>query len=117
MKLNDIFERAARLMGISDEFFAENDAGELKKRALCAINTALFDLCEMPPAKTLVEEVEISGAAADAGVYGTAMFLSLAFGDTAKAGLFSKMYSDKRAAFKSRITAVRDALPKTEETA
>ena len=25
MKLNDIFERAARLMGISDEFFAEND--------------------------------------------------------------------------------------------
>ena len=117
MKLNDIFERAARLVGISDEYFGENDAGELKKRALCAINTALFDLYEMPPAETLVEEVELSGAAAEAGVYGTAMFLSLAFGDTAKAGLFSKIYSDKRTAFKSHVTAVRDTLPKTEGTA
>ena len=114
MKINDIFIRAARLIGISNEFYSENNAAELKERALSAINTSLYDLCEMPPAKSLSEQTEITDAAADACVYGTAMFLSLAFGDTAKAGLFSKIYSDKRTSLKSRIDAIEDALPVTE---
>lgn len=113
MKINDIFVRAARLIGISDEFYSENNAAELKERALSAINTSLYDLYEMPPAKSLSEQTEITDAA-DACVYGTAMFLSLAFGDTAKAGLFSKIYSDKRTSLKSRIDSIEDALPVTE---
>lgn len=114
MKLNSIFERAVHLAGISDEYVKENDTSDLKARALTAINTVLFDLCETPPCEALGDEPDITAEAQNAAVYGTAMFLCLAFGDTSNANLFSKIYSAKRTAFKSGISAVSDRLPKTE---
>lgn len=114
MKLNDIFERAIRLCGVGEEFLAENDLKDLKARALEAINAVLFDLCGYSGAQELTETADITGTACDAAVYGAAMFLSLAYGDTDKSSLFSDIYNQKRASVKSNIGKVADVLPETE---
>lgn len=113
MKLNSIFERAVRLCGINEKFVGNNDSTELRRRALAAINTVLFDLCGEPEHDSLSDEVNISDLAFDAAIYGTAMYLTLAFGDTDYSNFFSKIYSGKRAAFKSSLKRVADILPKT----
>lgn len=112
MILNDIFKRAALLCGTSESYLSENDQTDFNRRALSAINTALYDICEMPPVQNLTDCVDISDAVADAAVYGAAMLLSLAFGDTDKSSLFSKIYSDKRACVKSGVTKIKDTMPK-----
>lgn len=114
MKLSSIFDRAARLCGFSEDFLDENCSAEINARALTAVNAVLFDLCETKDRESLLDDVPIDGAAASAAVYGTAMYLSLAFGDTDKAAFFSRIYSDKRTAAKSSSARVADALPKTE---
>ncbi|MBO7519940.1 MAG: hypothetical protein J6T73_04095 [Clostridia bacterium] len=113
MKVSSIFERAARLCGFADGYLSENDSADISARALTAVNTVLFDLCEKEDCESLLDEISVPGAVADAAVYGTAMYLSLAFGDTDKATFFSKIYSDKRAAVKSSSSRVTDALPET----
>ena len=114
MKLSNIFDRAARLCGFADGYLNENDSADISARALTAVNTVLFDLCEKEDSESLLDEISVPGAVADAAVYGTAMYLSLAFGDTDKATFFSKIYSDTRAAAKSSFARIADALPKTE---
>lgn len=114
MKLESIFKRAALLCGIGEDYLEENDLKDLRSRALAAINAVLFDLCGEAEHQSISEPAAISPAEGDAAVYGTAMFLSLAYGDTDKSALFSKIYSDKRAAAKSGVSAVCDVLPKTE---
>ncbi|MBO7519937.1 MAG: hypothetical protein J6T73_04075 [Clostridia bacterium] len=114
MKLTNIFENAARLCGMAEDYYKNNDSSELSARALTAINTVLFDLCEEEKHESLLEEVPLSGAVFDAAVYGTAMYLSLAFGDTDKASFFSGVYGGKRAGVKSKSAAIADRLPKTE---
>ena len=113
MKLNDIYKRAAQLTGAGDEFLGENDTRTFRSRALAAINSVLFDLCEKAPYDGLMCETDISEKAADAAVYGTAMFLSLAYGDTDKSSLFSGIYNQKRAAVKSAVGKISDVLPET----
>ena len=115
MKLENIFKRAALISGISEDYLEENDLKDLHSRALAAINTVLFDLCREAEHQSILEQAAISPDVCDAAVYGTAMFLSLAYGDTDKSALFSKIYSDKRAAAKSNVSAVCDVLPKTED--
>ena len=112
MKLNDIFKRAAQLSGISEDFLEENDLKDLQARALSAVNSVLFDLCSQEEHQSLFESADITPQSADAAVYGTAMFLSLAYGDTDKSSLFSKIYSDKRSSVKASVSAVKDVLPK-----
>lgn len=112
MKLENIFKQAVRLCGIGEEYLEENDLKDLRSRALTAINTVLFDLCEEAEHESIFEQAEIPPKAADAAVFGTAMFLSLAYGDTDKSSLFSKIYSDKRTAVKSQVSSVSDVLPK-----
>ena len=114
MKLTSIFENAARLCGMAQDYYKNNDSSEISARALTAINTVLFDLCEEEKHESLLEEVPLSGSAFEAAVYGTAMYLSLAFGDTDKAAFFSDVYGGKRAGVKSRSTLIADRLPKTE---
>ena len=114
MKLNSIFERAALLCGISDGYLKDNDQSELKARALAAVNTVLFDLRGEEEHQSILDDIAVSKDVSDAAVYGTAMFLCLAFGDTDKASLFSHIYSDKRAGVKSSGGRVTDVLPKTE---
>ncbi len=113
MKLNDIFERAARLTGAGEEFLGENDIEAFRTRALNIINTVLFDLCEKEPYEGLMCETDIPERTADAAVYGTAMFLSLAYGDIDKSNLFSNVYNQKRAAVKSSVGQISDKLPRT----
>lgn len=113
MKLNDIFKRAARLAGTGEEFLGENETEKFRARALDAINSVLFDLCEKEPYEGLMCDADITDKAADAAVYGTAMFLSLAYGDTDKSTLFSSIYNGKRAAVKSSIGEISDVLPRT----
>lgn len=112
MILNDIFRRAAMLCGAGEDYLTESYNGDINVRALSAINTVLYDICELPPAENLSDSVSISAAKADAAVYGTAMFLSLAFGDTDKSSLFSEIYSAKRAACKSHTAKITDKMPK-----
>ena len=112
MKIYNIFKQAAVISGISDSFLEENGLDEISERALTAINTVLFDLCKAPVFESLSDGIEIDDEIADTAVYGVAMFLSLAFGDTEKSEVFSKIYSDRRAKAKSEICAVCDALPK-----
>ena len=114
MKINSIFERAIRLCGIGEDYYKGNDLLNLKIRALSAINTTLFDLCGTEECHTLSEEADISPEAANAAVYGTAMFLSLAYGDTDKSELFSAVYNSKRTAVKSSVSGISDVLPKPE---
>ena len=116
MKLNSIFERAARLCGMAESYYKNNDSSDLSARALTAINATLFDLCEEGEHESLLDESLASDAVFDAAVYGTAMYLSLAFGDTDKASFFSKIYSDKRTNIKSSSAKIKDLLPKTEAT-
>lgn len=111
MQPNDIFIRAARLCGTGEEFLSENELTDIRARALDAINATLFDLCEHPGIKKLTEQIEIPEKIADAAVYGTAMFLSLAFGDADKSTLFSEIYNQKRSAVKSSIGKITDVLP------
>ena len=114
MKLSSIFEHAARLCGMAEDYYKDNDSSELSARALTAINTTLFDLCEEKEHESLLDEISAEKQIIDAAKYGTAMYLSLAFGDTDKASFFSNIYSDKRAAVKSNTSRVKDLLPKTE---
>ena len=114
MKLNNIFDRAARLCGFTDSYLKENDSDDISARALIAVNAVLFDLCGPEDHGSLLDEISVSRATSDAAVYGTAMYLSLAFGDTDKAEFFSKLFSDKRTAVKSGSDRVFDALPGTE---
>ncbi|MBO4734478.1 MAG: hypothetical protein J5662_08380 [Clostridia bacterium] len=114
MKINSIVERAALLCGISDGYLKENDQSELNARALTAANTVLFDLCGEAEHRSILDEVSVSRDIENAAVYGVAMFLCLAFGDTDKASLFSHIYSDKRALVKSAGGKISDVLPKTE---
>lgn len=116
MKLTNIFDRAARLCGFSDSYLKENDSADISERALTAVNAVLFDLCGTDDHESLLDEIILPRAVSDAAVYGTAMFLSLAFGDTEKAGFFSKIFNDKRMAAKSGSDRVSDALPETEAT-
>ena len=60
-----------------------------------------------------MSETDISEKIADAAVYGTAMFLSLAYGDTDKSSLFSDIYNQKRAAVKAGTGKISDVLPRT----
>ena len=114
MKLNTIFERAARLCGMAEDYYGNNDSSELSARALTAINTTLFDLSNESEHESLLDETSVSAEVFNAAVYGTAMYLSLAFGDTDKAAFFSKIYGDKRTAVKSTAARIKDLLPKTE---
>lgn len=114
MKLINIFLRAAKLCGISENYLDNNDISDLQSRALTAINTTLFDLCGEPEHRLLSETADVSETCIDAAIYGTAMYLSLAFGDTDNASLFSKIYNSKRAAVKSSLSRIADVLPKTE---
>ena len=115
MKLNDILTRAILLCGADGDYLSEVSSDTLKMRGLSAMNTVLFDICEMPAAESLSCETEISPAVADAAVYGTAMFLSLAFGDTDKSSLFSEIYSDKRTAVKSNVGFIPYKMPREGE--
>ena len=114
MKLNGIFERAVRLCGIGEEYLKGNDLADLKTRALSAINATLFDLCGAEEHDSLAQEAAVAPGIADAAVYGTAMFLSLAYGDTDKSSLFSSVYNAKRAAAKSAVSSVNDVIPGPE---
>ena len=114
MKLTNIFENAARLCGMAEDYYKNNDSSELSARALTAVNTTLFDLCEEAEHESLLEEVSLPAAVTDAAVYGTAMYLSLAFGDTDRASFFSKIYNSKRTTVKSGKGEIEDRLPKTE---
>ncbi|MBO4693867.1 MAG: hypothetical protein J5659_05715 [Clostridia bacterium] len=114
MRASDIFKRAMRLCGISEEVLDENDLTDLHARALDAINTALFDLCGVEGVSSLSDLKDIPAKTADAVVYGTAMLLSLAYGDTDKSSLFSSVFNQKRAAIKSNISKIADVLPRTE---
>lgn len=113
MKLNRIFENAARLCGIAEDFYKNNDSSELSARALTAINTTLFDLCGENEHDSLLDDFEASSPVLDAAIYGTAMYLSLAFGDTDKASFFSDIYNGKRSGIKSRSQKIKDLLPQT----
>lgn len=112
MKLNNILNRAVMLCGADSDYISDNNHETLKVRGLSAINTVLYDICEMPAFESLSDETEINAPVADAAVYGTAMFLCLAFGDTDKSSLFSKIYSDKRTAVKSGVGYIIDESPK-----
>lgn len=114
MKVYDILKRAANLLGAGEEFSKESGLNNTDSRALTAVNSALFDLCGLNEAQSLLEEINVSPEIADAASYGTAMFLSVSFGDSAKSEFFSKVYSDKRAKLKSQITRVSDTLAKSE---
>ena len=113
MKPNDIFSRAARLCGIGEEFLSENELTDVHARALDAINTVLFDLEGREPIESIGSQETVAEKTAEAAVYGGAMCLSLAFGDTNKSALFSDIYNQKRSAVKSNIASVVDALPRT----
>lgn len=115
MKLNDILNRAIMLCGADADYISDNNQESLKSRGLSAINTVLYDICEMPAFESISDEAEINAPTADAAVYGTAMFLCLAFGDTDKSALFSKIYSDKRTAVKSGVGYIIDESPKEGE--
>ena len=114
MKLNTILERAARLSGLAEDYCKSNVSSELSARALAAVNTVLFDLCGESEHESLLDDTTLSGAVFEAAVYGTAMYLSLAFGDTDRASFFSKIYSGKRSAAKSKTARTADVLPKAE---
>ena len=116
MKINEILNRAVRLVGFGEEYLAENDNSDLRSRGLSAINATLSDLCEMPPCDRLSDEIDMSPAYVDACVYGTAMFICIYFGDADKGRMFSNMYIDRRAKAKGEILRVADRLPKTEAT-
>ena len=112
MKIYNILRRAALISGMSVSFLEENGHDEISERSLTVVNAVLFDLCEMQKSDSLFDETDIDEETADVAVYGVAMFLSLAFGDTEKSEVFSKIYSDRRAKVKSKICEIKDTLPK-----
>lgn len=114
MVFNDVFKRAAALCGISKSYLEENDNSDLTEKVRAAVDSVIFDLCGIIPTDNISETNKLSPEFSDAAAYGAAMFLSLAFGDTDKSAVFSEIYSGKRAALKSRISAIKDVLPKTE---
>lgn len=114
MKIINLVQNACRLCGMAEDYYENNDSGEFSARALTAVNATLFDLCGEEAKESLLDEADLNGAYSDAAVYGIAMYLSLAFGDTDKASFFCKIYNGKRAGAKSETGQIKDLLPKTE---
>lgn len=113
MTTNDVFKRALRLCGMDEEYLSDTEIKDVRARAADIMSAALFDLGYTEPEVAVTDRETVSDGMADAAVYGVAMLLSLGFGDTDKAKLFSDIYSQKRSAVKSEVLRITDVLPGT----
>lgn len=107
---NELLNSAAEVMGF------ESATKEMQKIGLTVINSVLEDLGKKS-IQGLNNSLEgIKETEKQACIYGTALFLSVAFGDLRSKECFLPIYNEKRNKVKHTKTFVSDSLPKGELT-
>ena len=114
MTANDILQSALALSGQERAHELGFDGEGFRVRGLELVNRIADDLCAAEPAEELGDELHIPATAKNAAAYGVAMLLALCEGDSARNEAFGNIYNGLRATVKSKMTAVRDTLPKGE---
>lgn len=108
----EVYRRARLLMGDTEGI--DSSCPELlDERSLCAVNQIGQDLCGMPAAKSVFDELDITPAAENAMPYGVAMMLSIMSGDGERNRFFCDIYNARRAVAKASSGRIRDTLPGT----
>ena len=104
----DLYLRAAAMLGLTAE--AAEQTGLLKQA--CRMVTELcLDLGAKTP-ETVSEELQITPAQEDALIYGIAMLMAIALGDSAANRFYTGLYNAKRARALARTDRIADVLPR-----
>lgn len=109
----DIYKQAMLLLGYGAVL--EGAAGDRDFEILfSAIFKQIAADLHLPADSPAAKLTECSAAVLEAAVYGVAMLLAAAHGDSAKNRAFTELYNAKRAAALKKTEAVSDILPKSE---
>ena len=85
----------------------------MAKNTVTAINRTLLDLTDKHiQVNKLTDEIEGDEKLSEALIYGVAMFLALIDGDAARQNVYCEIYNAKRKRYKSRLTSVKDVMPR-----
>lgn len=107
----DILNKAAFLCG------EKADGKNIPHSAVFMINEIGKDLCEFNEIANVLDEIDAPDGALDVMPYGVAMLNSFIEGNAERHAVFCDLYNQKRAAYKSNNTKVKDVLPRDTEGA
>lgn len=113
LTVKEIYNETVSLLGINDYGENLNNSDVFQKDFLSCLNMVVLDLSDKPSnIKSLSDGIDLPAVFKSALCNGTAMWLALILGDTAKQTFFANTYSSMRTRCKSNFQQITDILPR-----